>query len=339
MFLLRYISRRLFFSIFVLVGVSILIFTISRLVPGDPARLALGGTASESAVEELRVRMNLDKPLYIQYYFWAKNAVKGDFGKSLVSQRAVIEDIKEYFPASIELALYAAFIVAFLGLWFGILAGWNRNSPKIDNFVRIISYLGVATPNYVMAIFVILLFSKLFPLFPTIGRLDEHMAYPIHITGLVGIDALITGDFELFINSFKHIILPAFSLAMASMSVQTRVIRTSIVDNLGKDYISAARLYGIPERLIKYKYLLKPSLIPAITLFSHGVIMIMAGAFLVESIFNWPGLARYSMNAIMQKDINAMTAVVVLYGFIFVFVNLTVDIIVSYLDPRINLGQ
>lgn len=315
-----------------------LIFAISRIMPGDVARIVLGGFASESSVQEFRERLNLDKPMHIQYYFWAKNAVKGDLGLSLISQNPVIDDIRKYLPASIELSLFANAIVLFLSLFLGILAGWNHNSPKIDNSIRIIAYAGVATPSYVLAILAILVFSWLFPIFPTMGRLSSYTAYPTHITGLVTIDALITGNFRLFIDSFKRLILPGFSMAMSAMSVQARIIRTSIVDNLGKDYISAVQLYGIPERVIKYKYLLKPSLIPAVTIFGHGLVIVLGSSFLIENIFNWPGLSRYSMGAIINKDINAMVAVVILYGALFALINLVIDITVSYLDPRINLG-
>jgi len=332
--IIKYLIYRFFLSIIVLFGLSFLIFVITFIMPGDPARTALGGRAPEWVIEELREEMHLDDPLYIQYYYWIKNALKLDFGESLITKRAVITDIKEYLPASIELAIYAAFFALVIGTILGTLSGWFSNT-WIDNTVRIISYAGVVTPAFVWAIFFILLFGLNLKILPVTGRISSYLNYSKSITGLLTFDALITGNFELYLDGLKHIILPSIALMMMPLAGQARLTRTAMSDNLKKDFICSVQSYGIPENLIMFKYLLKPSLISPLSVFGPSVAAIIANAFLIESIFNWPGLSRYGMNAIMQKDINAISAVVIVYGTLYVIANILIDIIVSYLDPRI----
>lgn len=336
--LIKYSINRLFFSIFVLVGLSFLIFAITHVMPGDPVRMSLGGRAPEWVIEELREEMHLNDSIYKQYYYWAKNAIKMDFGQSLTTKRAVALDIKEFLPASLELAIYASFFVAFMGTILGTLSGWYSNT-WIDNVVRIISYGGIITPSFVWAIIFILLFGFTLKIFPTVGRVTSYASYTNIITGLLTFDALITGNFKLFFDGLKHIFLPAMALAMGPLAQQARLTRTSINDNSKKDFICAVRSYGIPENVIMFKYLLKPSLIPSVSVFGPAIASIIGGAFLVETIFNWPGLSYYGMNAIMQKDLNAISAVVLVFGALFVFANFIVDIIVGYLDPRISLSS
>jgi len=336
LYIFKYILKRLFYGIFVIVGISILIFLITRVMPGDSARMALGGRVSESKIEEFRDKLHLNEPLINQYLIWAKDLLNGDLGYSLRSRRKVSEDIKELLPATIELTIYAALFVGIMGFSLGALAGWHKGS-WVDNLVRLISYIGVCTPNYVWAIFFVLVFTYIFPLLPSIGRISDNVVYSNPITGLITLDAIITGNFTLFFDSLKHILLPAFSLSMASMAVQARVYRSSFGSNLEKEYIWSARSNGIPKNLIIFKYLAKPSLAAGITLYGHGIGKIMTGAFLVESIFNWPGLARYSLNAIYWKDINSIQAIIVFYGIVFIMLNLIVDLLVMCIDPRIRL--
>ena len=219
----------------------------------------------------------------------------------------------------------------------GTISGWYRNT-WIDNLFRVISYLGVVTPSYVFAIFFVLIFSYYLDILPTIGRLSAEITPPPYITGLITIDALITGNFEVYIDAVKHLILPATSLMSGAMSQTARVIRSSIIDNLQKDYIFAERSYGLPERLIMFKYLLKPSFIPGISLAGLSLANLMGHAFLIEMIFNWPGLSRYGMQAMLRQDLNSTIAITLIYATLFISFNIIVDIIVNALDPRIELG-
>ena len=334
---IKFIVKRLVYSVFVLVGLSILIFVIARVMPGHPARMALGARAPEWAVERLREEMHLNESLYVQYYYWAKEALHGDFGMSLVTRRSVANDIKEFLPASLELALYAGIFMGIIGITLGTISGWYSNT-WIDNLVRVISYIGIVTPSFVFAIFFVLIFSYVLEIFPTMGRIAPDLIPPPRITGMITLDALITGNFAIFLDALKHLFLPAISLAMGPLAQEARITRSSITDNVKKDYIAAERSCGISERTIMIKYLLKPSLIPTISIYGLDFASLLGNAFLIELIFNWPGLSRYGMNAMLRKDLNAMTAIILVFGLVFVIVNIIVDIIVEYLDPRIRLG-
>lgn len=334
----NFIAKRLAYSVFVLIGLSILIFTIARVAPGHPARMALGPRAPEWAVERLREEMHLNEPLHVQYYYWAKGALHGDFGTSLVTRRSVAQDIKEFFPASLELALFAGIFMGIIGIILGTISGWYSNT-WIDNLARLVAYIGVVTPSFVWAISFVLIFGYLLELFPTMGRLAPGIEPPPSITGMLTLDALITGHFAAFFNALKHLLLPAISLAMGPLSQEARITRSALVDNAKKDYVASERSCGIPERTIMFKYLLKPSLIPTISIYGLDFASLIANAFLIELIFNWPGLSRYGLNAMLQKDLNAISAVILVLGVLFITVNIIVDLIVSYLDPRIRLGM
>ena len=337
MSIVKFLIKRLVLSVFVLLGLSVLIFTISRVLPGDPVRMALGSRAPEWAVENMRREMHLDEPLYKQYVFWLSGAVRGDLGTSLVTRRAVSTDVAEFLPATLELALFAAVIMAVFGVLFGVIAGRFRNT-WVDNVIRIFSYIGVVTPSFVFAILFVLLFGYLLRIFPTIGRLSPWILRPPTVTGLMTIDALISGNFAALGDAIHHMILPAVSLSLGSLAQQARLARSSISDNLGKDYILSAKGFGIPGRVVMFKYLLKPSLIPTVSIMGLDFAGIVANAFLVELIFNWPGFSRYGINAMLNKDLNAIAAVVMVLGLIFIIVNIIVDLVVAWLDPRIRLG-
>lgn len=337
MSMLKFLGKRLALSLFVLFGLSILIFTISRVLPGDPVRMALGSRAPQWAVDNLREQMHLNDPLYAQYYYWLAGAVRGDLGQSLFTRRAVIEDVREFLPATMELALFAGVIMAVFGILLGAVSGRYSNT-WIDNSVRIFSYVGIVTPSFVFAILFLLLFGYVLNVLPTMGRLSPWIARPPVITGMVSLDALLSGNFAAFGDAIKHLLLPAISLALGGMAQEARITRSTISDNLRKDYISSAKGFGVPERLVMLKYLLKPSLIPTVSILGLDFASLIGNAFLVELIFNWPGFSRYGIHAMLNKDLNAVSAVVMVLGVIFIIVNILVDLIVAWLDPRIRLG-
>lgn len=333
----RYLSSRLAHSIFVILGLSIAIFLISRAVPGDPVRMALGARAPEWAVENLTKEMHLDKPIYVQYGHWLAGAVKGDFGQSLVTKRAVAEDIREFLPATLELVLFAGVLQAVLGVALGVLAAMFAGT-WIDNGVRLLAYLGVVTPSFVFAIIFMLLFGYLWKILPTTGRLSPGIMAPPFLTGMMSIDSLLTGNFAAFWDTVKHMILPALALAMGGIGQEARITRSAMTDNLNRDYIALETSQGMPQRTIVGKYLLKPSLIPTVSIMGLDFASLFANAFLVELIFNWAGFSRYGITAILRKDLNAIVAVVLVLGLVFIVVNIITDLIVSYLDPRIRMG-
>ncbi len=337
MSLLSFLGRRAVHSIFVLWGLSVVIFIISRIMPGDPARMAVGARAPQWAVDNLREQMHLDEPLVSQYYYWLRDALRGDFGISLVTRRPVAEDIKEFFPATLELALFAGVIMGAGGILLGTLSARHKDK-WIDNVVRIISYLGVVTPAFVFAILFLLLFGMTLEWMPTMGRLSPDITRPPPVTGMMTVDSLLAGDLAAFFDSLWHLVLPALALAMGGLAQEARITRSTMSDNLSKDYIAAERSLGIPENVIMSSFLLKPSLIPTISILGLDFAATLGNAFLVEMIFVWPGLSRYGINAMLRKDLNAIAAVILILGVVFIIVNILVDLVVARLDPRIRLA-
>lgn len=331
-----YILRRLLQAIFVLLGLSMLIFVISRMVPGDPARMALGPRTPEWAVENLRRQLNLDKPLPIQYGLWLSKVVRGDLGESLVTRRPVTHDLKDFLPATMELIFIAAVIEIIGGILLGVLAA-RYSQTWFDGFTRILAYLGVATPSFVWSILFLLLFSYVWPIFPTTGRLSPWIPMPPRVTGMVILDSLLSGNLSTAWDCFMHLVLPAVSLAMYGMAQAARITRSSMIENMEKDSVYANIASGIPPRVIMTKYILRPSLIPSVSVMALDIAAMIVNAFLVEVIFNYPGLSRYGLSAMLNKDLNAIVAVILVLGLLFVIMNIVVDFIVAHLDPRISL--
>jgi len=329
--------KRLLLSVFVIIGLSIVIFTIARVIPGDPARMALGPRAPEEVVQALRKQMYLDKPLAVQYSYWIKGVVRGDFGQSLVSKRPVAQDIREFFPATMELAIFSGILMVSFAILLGVLAAQFKDT-WVDSLIRVGSYFGVAIPAFVAAILFVLLFGYYWPILPVLGRLSSGITPPRTITGLLTLDSLIEGNFPAFWNAFKHLLLPGVALSLGGLFQEARITRSSMVDNMHKDFLAAERSYGIPEKVIMFKYLLKPSLISTVSIMGLDFASLLSGAFLVELIFNWPGISRYSVNAMLNKDLDAISASIIVFGLVFVVVNIIVDVIVALLDPRIRLG-
>jgi len=332
----KYVVYRLLSSTFVLFGLSLLIFSLSRLVPGDPARLALGPMAPQWAIDRLRVQLHLNEPIYAQYFYWLTNVFKGDLGQSLITRRGVFNDIVEFFPATFELVIFSVIISTSLAILLGVTSGKYANSLW-DNIVRITSYVGIAIPSFVWAIMSIFIFGYVLRWLPTLGRLSTGFVMPPKVTGFLMLDSLIAGKIDVFFNAFTHMILPGTSLVISRLAQEARITRASVVENINKDYIMAARSFGIPERTITLKYLLKPSLIPTVAVMGMDIAGSMGGSFIIETIFNWPGIGRYGMSAMLSNDINAIVGVVMLIGVFFAFMNILVDLITAYLDPRIMM--
>src|SRR4030065_121944 len=228
------ILRRLAQSVFVIFGLSIVIFVIARIIPGDPARMALGPRASVEVVEMLSKQMHLDRPIAEQYALWLWDAVHGDMGDSLLTRRPVLQDIREFFPATLERAFFPSLFIATLGITLGVLSAMYANT-WFDNVVRIISYLGIVTPAFAWAVIFILIFGFFWNIFPTYGRLSESIIPPPWVTGMMTVDSLLAFRPDAFWDALKHLILPAAALAMGPMSQTARITRSSMAENLNKD--------------------------------------------------------------------------------------------------------
>jgi peptide/nickel transport system permease protein len=334
---LKFFSKRLAHSIFVLLGLSILVFVIARVIPGDPARMSLGPRAPEDVVQKYREELHLDKPIYVQYYYWLKGAIRGDFGRSLFTKRKVSDDIKEFLPATLELMFFTGIIMAVFGILLGVASARYANRWP-DNVVRVFSYLGVCTPAFVFAILFLLLFGYILNLLPTMGRISPMIEYPPAVTGFITIDSLIAGNVRAFFDGLKHLLMPGLALALGPMAQEARITRSSMTENLQRDFIALERSQAIPERRIMTKYLMRISIIPTVSILGLDFASQLGWAFLVELIFNWPGISRYGINVMLRKDLNGIVAVIMIIGLVFLIVNIIVDIVVAGLDPRIRLG-
>ena len=324
------------YSVISLIGLSILIFVIARVLPGDPARLALGPRAPQAAVDSLRAALHLNDPIYLQYFYWVQGILSGNWGIALFTQRNVLTDVQEFLPSTVELILAAAIIDLVIAVPLGLVAGRYANSA-VDNGVRILSYVGIAIPSFVVAVLLQLSFGYGTHLFPVIGRLSASTNPPPTITGLYTIDSLLTGNFGTFADTIWHLILPAFALALGPIAQEARIMRSAVVENMRTDYTLSEISHGLPERTISLKYLMKPSLIPTITIYALDISASIGNAFLIELIFNWPGFSKYGLTAMLSKDLNAIVAVVIVAGIMFAVANILVDLVVGYLDPRIRL--
>jgi peptide/nickel transport system permease protein len=331
-----FIIRRFLWSLLVLLGLSVVIFTVARVVPGAPARIALGPLAAAEQVENLREKMGLNRPVYVQYWRYIQGLLQGDMGQSLLTQRSVTRDLRTAFPATLELVLTTMIIAVAVGLPTGVLAARYKDSAW-DNISRVTSLFGVVTPAFFIALLLQLLVGYYLKFLPVNGRLDPGIRFIPDLTGMVTVDALLRGEWRVLGDALRHLLLPSLALAAATIGQIARLTRSSMIDVSRKDYIEATRAFGIPERVTTFKYMLKPSFIPTLTILGLEFASLLGNAFLVEMVFGWPGMASYGVRAIVQKDFNAIMGVVMVTGAFFVFVNLLIDVLLGYFDPRIRL--
>lgn len=331
----KFIFKRIIGIIPTLIGLSILIFALTRLMPGDSVRLAAGTDATPQQIAALKVKMGLDQPVYIQYINYMKGLAHGDWGMSLRTNRNVLIDIKESFAATFELCLSGMILAILIGVPLGVLAA-IKNNKLTDHIIRIFSLSGIALPRFWLAILLQFFFSYVLGWLPVIGR---GKIVPTTITGLRILDSLLTFNIPALIESCKYIFLPAVSLAIASAAQIMRMTRTNMMEQINKEYITAANSYGLPKNLIHNKYMLKNAFITILTTVGMQFGSLIGNAFLVETVFGWPGMASYSIAGLMYKDFNAIIGVTLVIGVIFAFINLVVDLAYGVLDPQIRYSK
>jgi peptide/nickel transport system permease protein len=333
---LLFLIKRVLWSLLVLFGLSIVIFTIARGIPGDPARLALGPRASQEQVDDLRAKLGLDRPIVEQYGRFISGLAQGDLGQSLLTERPVNDDIRDTFAATFELVLATITIAFVFGVPLGVAAArWKDKWP--DNIVRLIAIFSAVTPSFFLALLLQILAGYVLHILPTTGRLPPDMAFSADITGLLTIDSLLLGRPDVFLESLRYLLLPSLALAAATLGQIARITRASMIDVASQDYIEASRAYGIPETVRVLKYMLRPSFVPPLTILGLEFASLIGNAFVVELVFAWPGMAAYGIRTILQKDLNAVMGVVMVSGVFFVMVNLVIDVLVGFVDPRVRL--
>jgi peptide/nickel transport system permease protein len=330
-----YLLQRLAYVLLVGLGITAVTFLVSQVIPIDPAVAALGENAREEQIQEFRRRYGLDEPLPVQYAIYLQRLFQLDLGRSLRTNRPVAEDLKEFFPATLELAL-AAFLVALaLGLPAGIWAALRQNRPP-DLTVRLLALLLGSTPVFFLAIFLLDLLHRQLGLLPGPGRLDPFLFPPPRVTGMVSLDALLARDWPAFRDALARLILPAFVLGAASAALLARMVRAAMLDVLSQDYIHTAWAKGLSERWVVLGHALKNASLPVLTLLGGLLGGLLSGAVLTETIFSWPGLGRYVTQSATSLDFPAVMGVTLLVGVIYSLLNLVVDLLYALLDPRIR---
>ncbi|MBA3450717.1 MAG: ABC transporter permease [Chloroflexia bacterium] len=330
-----YILRRVLLIIPTLCGVSLLTFALSRIVPGDPARLAAGAQATPEMYAQIRREFGLDEPLPLQYWHYLTGLFQGDWGNSILSRRPVLDDLKVYWPATLELVLVAMVIAVVVGVPLGILAAVRADRPA-DQVSRIIALLGVSLPAFWLAILFQILFGLKLGWLPVSGRLDTLAEAPATLSGLYTVDSVLAGDWRMFGESVKQLILPAVTLSFPAMATIMRFTRATLLETLSLDYVRTARAKGATERRVVTRHALRNALIPTITMIGLSFGWAMGGSVLVETVFDWPGLGLYATKSALTLDFMPIMGIALLYGLVFSVINILVDVTYGALDPRVS---
>lgn len=332
-----YLLRRLLFVIPLLIGITLASFLIANLIPADPinANLPQNALGNEELVQAFRDKWDLEAPLHVRYVTYLKNLAKGDMGNSIKTRKPVADDIRQFLPATVELASFAIVISVTFGVLFGVISAVWRNH-LIDYLVRVIALIGVSFPVYLLALVALSVIYAKWGLVSGAGRLDFILDDPPKVTGFFTIDSLLAGDFKLFRNALSHLVLPSIVLASYPMGIIARITRSSLLEVLGLDYVRTARAKGVREFFVVFRHALSNAMIPVVTIIGLSFGNLLAGSILIESIYAWPGLGRYAFRATTSQDFPAIMGVSLTVALIYLGVNFLVDILYYFLDPRIR---
>ena len=329
--LLALAARRLAWMPPTLLGLTLIVFTVSHIIPADPARVIAGENASAAQVEALRVRFGLDLPLPQQFVRYVSDVLSGNLGMSLYTQRPVIEDLVARLPATFELALAAIILSVLLGVPLGVVSALRRNSV-VDQAIRLVTIAGLATAAFWLAILLQLLFSMELNLLPVQGRIDGWGPDPI--TGFYTVDAILRGDWATLGDALRYLTLPTLTLAIPATATIVRFTRAGVLNVMSSSAVFYQAAMGIPRPVVVWKYILRSALIGTLTQVGLVFGNLLAGAVVVETVFSWPGLGLFAYNSILQSDYNAIMGFTLFTGSVFIGVNLLVDIAQAVLDPR-----
>lgn len=321
----------------VLLGVTIIIFFITRVLAADPAPVVLGEHATPEAMQAWREDNGLADPIWVQYFNFLFGAIQGDLGTSYYSHQPVSQEIAARFPATLELAICAIIVAAVIGVTLGAVAAIRKNKAA-DHISMLIALIGVSMPIFWSGILLIILFSGILQVLPSNGRVTP-MLQPTGGTGLYILDTIMQGDFTALGDVLVHLILPTLALSLYSMAIITRMTRSSMLDTLNEDYVRTARAKGLSKRAVNIKHALRNAMLPVSTVIGLQFGSLLGGAILTETVFSWPGIGKYTVDCVLKSDFPVVQGVVLLIAVIFVIVNLVVDIIYAYLDPRISYGK
>lgn len=333
----QFIARRLISLIPVMLGVSIVVFALIRLIPGDPVIVMLGERARPEDIERVREEMGFNRPIYVQYLEWMGRVVRGDLGTSIINRTAVMDELKYRLSATVEMIVVGMIIGLIVGISIGIISALRRNS-WIDLIATAGALLGVSMPIYWLALILVYALAVNRQIFPPSARLDVNLDVTRH-TGFMLIDTLLMGDPRLFLNALWHLILPSCVLSTVVMPILARLTRASMLEVMRQDYVRTADAKGLQRRTVIVRHALKNALLPIVTVVGLQLGGLLGGALLTETIFSWPGMGLWTYRAILSRDYPIVQGAVLVSATIYVLVNLLVDISYAYLDPRIRYSD
>ena len=333
----QYIARRLLALIPVLLGVSLVVFMLIRMIPGDPVIIMLGERARPEDIERVREEMGFNRPIYVQYIEWMGRIVRGDLGTSIINRTAVMDELKYRLSATVEMIGVGMIIGMIIGISIGIISALRRNT-WIDLVTTAGALIGVSMPIYWLALILIYALAVNRQIFPPSARLDANLEV-VRRSGFMLIDTLLMGDIRLFGNAVWHLILPSFVLSTVVMPILARLTRASMLEVMRQDYVRTAEAKGLVRRVVIIRHALKNALLPIVTVVGLQLGGLLGGALLTETIFSWPGMGLWTYRAILSRDYPIVQGAVLVSATIYVVVNLLVDISYAYLDPRIRYSD
>jgi len=332
----RFILHRFLSLIPTVLGISVLVFLMIQLIPGDPAEMMLGERASEQSLKELREELGLNRPLYVQYGLFLSRLVRGDLGRALKTNERITTEIAQRFPATIELAVAAMIIATTIGMLAGIISA-TRQYSIFDYASMVLSLIGVSMPIFWLGLVLMIVFSLNLGWLPLSGRLSHDVSIA-SITHIYLIDSMLTGNWTGFRDALWHLIMPAFTLSTIPMAIIARITRSSMLEVLRQDYIRTARAKGLSPLAVYIKHGLKNALIPVITVIGLQFGILMGGAILTETIFAWPGIGKWILDAVYARDFSAVQGGTMLVATTFVLINMIVDVLYACVNPRIKVS-
>jgi peptide/nickel transport system permease protein len=337
---LEYVIRRIAMSILVLVGLSVITFTLARVIPSDPAALYIGPHPNPGDLERTREKLGLNRPVPVQYAYYVRDLLRGDLGDSIATKRPVLQEIGDRWPASLELLLTAMIFAVLVGVPLGVLSAQLQGSP-FDVAVRTLSIVGVSMPAFWAGLLLQVVFFRNLHLLPLAGRFDTDLRFssPIQpLTGFYLIDSAVTGNWIALKDVAWHTVLPALTLAAYPIGLIARMTRATMIEVLSQDYIRTARAYGTPEWFTIYFYALKNAIGPTLTVIGLTLAYALTGTFFIEIVFNWPGLGLFTVHSLLNTDHPAIMGITLLAASGYVIINLMVDVAQAWIDPRISLA-
>jgi peptide/nickel transport system permease protein len=334
--MLRFTIRRLLLLVPILIGLSLIVFFWIRALPGGPAQALLGERATEARIAAINKQYGLDKPVYVQYWRYVRKTASGNLGDSIVSRRPVTDELQERFPATIELALAAGFLSILIGIPLGFFAA-KRYGGWLDNASLVASLIGISIPVFFLGILLKYIFAVKLGWLPTVGRQSVLIDVP-HPTKFYVLDAILAGNFTAWWDAVKHLILPAVALGSIPLAVIARITRAAVLDVHNEDYVRTARAKGLAPRIVDTRHVLRNALLPVSTIIGLQVGLLLSGAVLTETVFAWPGMGTWLVQAIQQRNYPVIEGGVLFVSLVFVLVNLVVDLSYAVVNPRIRLS-